>query len=66
MKIEYAFVRDITAKSINIAGTDITCQKQVDKRLIHKAVKMYHRKPYSQVSVKSYQREKGGTCGLRT
>ena len=41
MKIEYAFVRDIKAKSIKIAGTGITCQKQVEKRLIHKAVKMY-------------------------
>ena len=42
MKIEYAFVRDKIAKSIKIAGTDITCQKQVDKQLTNKAAKMYH------------------------
>lgn len=40
MKIEYAFVRDIKAKSIKIAGTGITCQKQVDRWLTYKAIKM--------------------------
>lgn len=39
--IEYVFVRDHKAKVYKyIAGTGITCQKQVEKRLKNKAVKV--------------------------